>query len=126
MNWKIKILVGALLLSGCHHNLKESDPKKCCTRLNLQTKEMDKFARYCKVAVFLKRGSISDPKVINAATQAVNICKFVFMVDKDHNLLSYFEDQHEWYRVQQSLPTNNLWWRHPTDCKPSDINCEEF
>jgi len=128
MNWKIKILVGALLLSGCHHNLNETDVKECCSRLSLQNKEMDNFVRYCKVAVFLKRGSIKDPKVINAATRAVGVCKFVFGVEKDHSLLSAFEDEYynDLQKVQQHLPNNNLWWRHPPGCKPTEWNCEEF
>tara|TARA_R100000278_G_scaffold86172_1_gene65803 strand:- start:967 stop:1353 length:387 start_codon:yes stop_codon:yes gene_type:complete len=128
MKWKIKILVATLAMAGCHHNLTETDVKECCSRLSLKDREMENFVRYCKVAVFLKRGSIKDAKVINTAAQAVNVCKFVFGVEKDHDLLSAFEDEYfyDWRRANQILPNNNLWWRHPPGCKPTEWNCEEF
>ena len=128
MSWRIKILVIVLALAGCHHNLNEADTRKCCTRLSLQSKEMNNFVRYCKVAVFLKRGSIKDPKVVTAAVRATDICKFVFNVEQDHDLLSSFEDEYfdDWQRVQQRLPSNDFWWRHPPGCKPREWNCEEF
>ena len=57
------IILSSLLMSACAHTL-APDPKKCCERVSLHNQEMEKFTRYCKVALFLHRGdTINDKKV---------------------------------------------------------------
>ena len=73
------IILSSLLMSACAHTV-VPDPKKCCERVSLHNEEMEKFTRYCKVALFLHRGdTINDKKVKELSKRAVNVCMFVFV-----------------------------------------------
>ena len=73
------IILASLIMSACAHTV-VPDPNKCCERVSLHNDEMDKFTRYCKVALFLHRGdTINDKKVKELSKRAVNVCMFVFV-----------------------------------------------
>ena len=120
-----------VFLSGCAHQQSPSDVRKCCERVSFHTKEMDKFARYCKVALFLANSENTKEVgsgVRKGARDAVNICKFVFDVDTDKDLLSAGDDQQDYYKVRSYIlpsPAQSGGW-HPPQCDPAEIHCEEF
>ena len=127
------ILLVLMFASGCSMKLYKNSPedvRKCCERVSLHQKEMDKFARYCKVALFLansKNTKEVGTGVRKGARDAVNICKFVFDVTTDQDLLSA-GDQQDYYKVRSYIvkdPYNNGGWHHP-QCDPAEIHCEEF
>ena len=121
------------LMSGCHHNLyqsKATDPRQCCQRLSLHHKQMSQFNRYCKVALFLSKSKTSNlgKGVKENATTAVNVCKFVFGVKTDEELVAAGDAQ-EYYRVRSYIITeeeDNNGWRKTWDCDPAEPSCEEF
>jgi len=91
---------------------------------------MDTFNRYCKVALFLAQSENKKEVgsgVRKKARDAVNICKFVFDVETDDELV-VAGDQQDYYKVRSYLvpdPFENGGWNHP-DCDPSEMGCEEF
>ena len=127
------ILLVLMFASGCSMKFYKQSPedvRKCCERVSLHQKEMDKFARYCKVALFLANSENTKEVgsgVRKGARDAVNVCKFVFDVTTDQDLLSA-GDQQDYYKVRSYIvkdPYNNGGWHHP-QCDPAEIHCEEF
>ena len=125
--------VALLLMAGCSMKLYKhspSDVRNCCERVSAHAGEMEKFARYCKVAVFLANSQ--NTKAVGAgvrksAEQAVNVCKFVFQVETNDQLISAGDAQ-GYYKVRSYIftdPDLNGRWIHP-DCDPAEIHCEEF
>lgn len=123
------IILMAMMTTACTHASK-SGPEECCNRLSLHHKEMSQFNRYCKVALFLKRakpGVISDQVRKNAAT-AVDVCKYVFKVVSDEDLVLAGDEQ-EYYRVRSYIirdPSEDGFWRRSLPCDPLQPACEEF
>jgi hypothetical protein len=127
--------LGVLLVAGTSCSMKfykqsPADVRKCCDRVNAHSKEMDKFNRYCKVALFLANSENNKEVgsgVRKAARDAVNVCKFVFNVNTDEDLLSA-GDQQDYYKVRSYViplgPDSGGW--NPPNCDPSEIHCEEF
>jgi len=134
VEWVTYIGVAAtilLMLSytvGCAHKpVPQGD--QCCERLSLHHTEMDKFNRYCKVALFLAKSTNKavGTGVRKGARDAVEVCKFVFNVDTDDELVAA-GDQQDYYRVRSYIipnPADNGGWIHPA-CDPAEIHCEEF
>ncbi len=127
------ILLVLMYASGCSMKFyKESaeDVRKCCERVSLHQQEMDKFVRYCKVALFLANSENTKevgPGVRKGARDAVNVCKFVFNVSSDKDLLTA-GDQQDYYKVRSYIltePEANGGWIRP-NCDPAEIHCEEF
>jgi len=114
--------------TGCAHT-PVPDSRQCCQRLSLQQKQMAQFNRYCKVALFLSKSQSRavGKGVKESAAQAVNICKFVFGVDTDSELVAAGDEQ-EYQRVRTYivLPENEMGWRKTLDCDPEQPSCEEF
>ena len=118
--------------SGCSMKFYKApeDVRKCCERVSLHQKEMDKFARYCKVALFFANSENTKEVgtgVRKGARDAVNVCKFVFDVTTDKDLLSAGDHQ-DYYKVRSYIykdPRNNGGW-NPPQCDPAEIHCEEF
>ena len=135
----LSCLVLMLGASGCGHGFylqghrvaKIDDPRECCKRLSLHHEEMSKFNRYCKVALFLSKSK--SPAVGNgvkeSAGKAVGICKFVFNVETDQELIAAGDEQ-EYYRVQSYIvPEDHVdsnGWLKKLDCDPAEPTCEEF
>ena len=122
-----------LFASGCSMKFYKNSPddvRKCCERVNAHVEEMAKFNRYCKVAVFLansKNTKAVGAGVRKGAQDAVKVCKFVFGVETDQDLISA-GDQQEYYRVRSYIitePDPNGFWIQP-NCDPAEIHCEEF
>jgi len=91
---------------------------------------MEKFNRYCKVALFLanseKKKEVGSG-VRKAARDAVNICKFVYAVETDADLRAAGDEQ-AYYKVRSYIlrePDSDSGWWHP-QCDPAEIHCEEF
>ncbi len=102
---------------------------ECCKRLSLHTEQMTTFNRYCKVALFLsqsKNKAVGKMVQKNAAA-AVKVCKFVFDVDTDDELISAGDEQ-EYYRVRSYIILNPepSFWRQTLPCDPAEPACEEF
>lgn len=120
----------AFLVSACGHTQTIADTRKCCARVDASSAEMDRFNRYCKVALFLAKSENTKAvasKVKEGARNAVNICKFVFSVKTDEELIAA-GDQPYLYKVHSyRLPAtpDKGGWNHP-DCDPSEMGCEEF
>jgi len=122
-----------LLFSGCSHGFylqghKITKTSECCKRLSLQTEQMSTFNRYCKVALFLSKSTNKAVgKVVQKnATAAVKVCKFVFKVDTDEELIAA-GDQQEYYRVRSYIVTpEDGFWRQTLPCDPAEASCEEF
>ena len=124
-------------IAGCSHGFyvqghrvaKVDDPRQCCQRLSLHHKEMSQFNRYCKVALFLSKGKkgVVGKGVRENANTAVKICKFVFNVDTDDELIAAGDEQ-EYYRVRSYIvpATESPGWRKQLDCDPQEPSCEEF
>tara|TARA_Y100000592_G_scaffold100962_1_gene184101 strand:+ start:3930 stop:4367 length:438 start_codon:yes stop_codon:yes gene_type:complete len=124
------ILSSIIMVTACAHST-VPDPKQCCQRLSLHEQEMGKFTRYCKVALFLHRGdAVPDKKIKQAAKQAVNICKFVFGVESEDQLLSVSDLNQGYHKVRHYIspsPNNNkTFWRESLPCDPDQPSCEEF
>ena len=124
----------ALLLSGgCSLKFSKKsaeDVRQCCDRVSAHTQEMEKFNRYCKVALFLatsKNLKAVGAGVRKGARDAVEVCKFVFNVETDDELVSAADEQ-DYYKVRSYIirdPDGNGGWFHP-QCDPAEIHCEEF
>jgi hypothetical protein len=127
------ILLLLMFASGCSMKFYKKSPtdvRKCCERVSLHTQEMDKFGRYCKVALFLANSE--NIKAVGAgvrkgAQEAVRVCKFVFNVETDKELISISDEQH-YYKVRSYVVDNPVekGWRLKLDCDPAEIHCEEF
>ena len=127
------ILLVLMFASGCSMKLYKqspSDVRQCCERVSAHAAEMEKFARYCKVAVFLANSENTKAVgsgVKKAARQAVDVCKFVFRAETDDQLISAGDDQ-DYYKVRSYIitkPDHNGFWMHP-NCDPAEMHCEEF
>jgi hypothetical protein len=130
----LALLLGA---TGCSHGLHlpgrsgdtVTDPRQCCARLSLHQKQMTEFTRYCKVALFLSNSTVASVSkgVKEGAANAVKVCKFVFDVETDAELVAAGDVQ-EYHRVQSYivLPENQMGWRKTLDCDPNEHSCEEF
>jgi|TARA_R110000851_G_scaffold62624_1_gene143490 hypothetical protein len=127
------ILLILMFASGCSmkfYKKSTEDVRKCCERVSLHQKQMAQFTRYCKVALFLAN-SENKKEVGNGvrkgARDAVNVCKFVFGVDSDEDLLAA-GDRQDYYKVRSYIYTKDdpsgRW--HPPQCDPAEIHCEEF
>ena len=126
------VLLILLYASGCSMKFYKKSPedtRKCCERVSLHTEEMDKFGRYCKVAVFLSKSEnmAVGAGVKKGAQEAVKVCKFVFDVETDKELISASDAQH-YYKVRSYVVDNptQKGWRMKLDCDPAEIYCEEF
>ena len=117
--------------SACGHTQTVADTRKCCARVDASSAEMDRFNRYCKVALFLAKSENTEAvgsKVKEGARDAVNICKFVFSVDTDEELIAAGDHQDYYYKVRSyrlSTPSESGGW-DPPECDPHEIHCEEF
>ncbi len=127
------ILLVLMFVSGCSmkfYRKAPADVRQCCDRVSAHTEEMEKFNRYCKVALFLANSENKKEVgsgVRKGARDAVNVCKFVFGVKTDDELVSAGDEQ-EYYRVRSYvLPESDLrqGWIRP-NCDPAEIHCEEF
>ena len=122
--------LGLVFLAGCAHHPSPADVRQCCDRVSAHTQEMEKFNRYCKVALFL--ATSKNLKAVGAgirkgARDAVEVCKFVFNVETDDDLLAAADEQ-DYYKVRSYIirdPDGNGGWFHP-QCDPAEIHCEEF
>ena len=116
-------------LAGCSHTPDQAanDARECRQRLSLHNKEMQKFDRYCRVALFIHNSDLKDVKVKQAAKEAVRICKYVFRVQTDEELLSVGELEREYNKVRHYIikPGDNF-WRETLPCDPAEYTCEEF
>lgn len=124
----IALLTALIFSSGCATTT-PLDSRQCCERLSLHQKQMSTFNRYCKVALFLSKSTNkSVGKVVQKnAAAAVKVCKFVFDVDTDEELVAAGDEQ-EYYRVRSYvIPlTDGNGWRNTLDCDPAEFACEEF
>jgi hypothetical protein len=126
------ILLVLMFASGCSMKFYKApkDMRQCCERVSAHAKEMEKFGRYCKVAVFLANSEnvkAVGSGVRKSARQAVDVCKFVFRVETDEQLVSAGDSQ-DLYKVRSYIitdPDANGGWIHP-NCDPAEIHCEEF
>ena len=124
------IALTVLFLTGCGHAQTVTDVRKCCARVDASSAEMDRFNRYCKVALFLAKSENTKEvgsKVKEGARNAVNICKFVFSVRTDEELIAA-GDQIHYYKVRSYMvpdPSKNGGW-NPPGCDPQELHCEEF
>tara|TARA_R100001015_G_C4468833_1_gene53200 strand:+ start:112 stop:549 length:438 start_codon:yes stop_codon:yes gene_type:complete len=123
-----------LLFSGCSHGFYLQGHKiaktndECCKRLSLRAEQMSTFNRYCKVALFLSKSTNKAVgKVVQKnATAAVKVCKFVFKVETDEELVAAGDEQ-EYHRVRSYIITpDEGFWRHSLPCDPAESACEEF
>jgi hypothetical protein len=128
------ILLLLMYASGCSMKFYKQSPadvRKCCDRVNAHTKEMDKFNRYCKVALFLANSENKKEVgsgVRKGARDAVNVCKFVFDVETDADLLAA-GDRQDYYKVRSYVlpaPSDEPGSWNPPQCDPAEIHCEEF
>ena len=120
------ILIILLAASGCalHAKVYTDHNKACCERLDVRLAEMEEFNRYCMMMVFADRKE-KDPKVLEDIKRRVNLCKFVFGVPRDQDLMSHLEHKNTnganpWRQVYHDF------WNPPVSCDPSEIHCEEF
>ncbi len=116
-------------LAGCKvAPIKHYTSSECCQRLSLHNKEMEKFTRYCKVALFLHRGdTINDKKVKELSHRAVNVCKFVFGVQTEDQLLSVSDLNEGYHKVRHYIiKPGDTFWQQSLPCDPAQPACEEF
>lgn len=124
-------ILGLLMAGGCTHTV-QPDHRDCCARVSLHNKEMKKFNRYCKVALFLHRSNtLSDPQIKENVKTAVDVCKFVLMADTEEQLLSTVElnDTSETQQVRKYIikpDAGESFWRQDLHCDPAEFACEEF
>ena len=126
------ILLVLMFASGCSMKIYRKSPidvRKCCERVSAHTQEMEKFNRYCKVALFLAKSENKSvgTGVRKGARDADNVCKFDFGVKNDDELVIAGDEQ-EYQRVQTYIlqPENEVGWRKKLDCDPQEFSCEEF
>ena len=111
------IMCSALLVSGCRV-APIHPPRNCCQRLDVRTKEMGDFNRYCKVLI-VARATNKDPQAQESITNRLRVCRFVFGVSTNRELLSAVDSHH--------LPASlEMGWQVPLDCDPAEPTCEEF
>jgi len=126
------ILLVLMFSTGCSMKFYKTpeDVRQCCERVSLHQKEMAQFTRYCKVALFLANSENKKEVgsgVRKGARDAVNVCKFVFGVNSDEDLLAAGDEQ-DYYKVRSYIYTKqdpSGGW-HPPQCDPAEIHCEEF
>jgi len=124
----IALISAFIFTSGCATSPPLND-RQCCDRLSLHQEQMSTFNRYCKVALFLSKSSHkSVGKVVQKnATAAVKVCKFVFNVETDEELVAAGDEQ-EYYRVRSYIfkLEDQRGWRKTLPCDPAEYACEEF
>jgi len=121
------LLVAMMYLSGCalHAKVYTNKNEACCERLDTRLQEMEEFNRYCMMMVFADRKE-TKPKVKEDIQRRINLCKFVFGVPRDQDLMSHLESRtpvsgnDAWRRVYYDF------WNPPISCDPTEIHCEEF
>jgi|TARA_R110000744_G_scaffold31025_1_gene73214 hypothetical protein len=129
-------LLLVLSVGGCSMKFRPSSPadvRKCCERLSVRHKEMSQFNRYCKVALFLSKSTVASigKGVKENAAVAVSLCKFVFNVETDEDLIAAGDEQ-EYYRVRSFVKVrrnsdfDESGWLKKLDCDPMEPTCEEF
>ena len=111
------IICSALLVSSCR--IAPIHPaRNCCQRLDVRTKEMQEFNRFCKVlaaAQFINKDLQAQESIKNR----LGVCRFVFGVTTNRELLSAAGPHH--------LPAMiEMGWQIPLDCDPAEPTCEEF
>tara|TARA_R110000796_G_scaffold84266_1_gene183753 strand:- start:1297 stop:1704 length:408 start_codon:yes stop_codon:yes gene_type:complete len=128
----IPVALSAMVLTaGCGHAQTVTDVRECCARVDASSAEMDRFNRYCKVALFLAKSENTKAvgsKVKEGARDAVNICKFVFSVNTDEELIAAGDHQDYYYKVRSyrlSTSSESGGWDPPL-CDPREMHCEEF
>jgi len=124
------LLVMLMLLAGCSMKFYKKPPedaRQCCQRLSLHNKEMERFDRYCRVALFIYNSDLKDKKTKQIAKEAVRVCKYVFRVQSDEELLSVGELEREYNKVRHYLiKPGDTFWRQTLPCDPEEYSCEEF
>jgi len=127
------LLLMLMYATGCSMKFYKNSPgdvRKCCERVSAHTQQMEQFNRYCKVALFLANSENTKEVgsgVRKGARDAVNICKFVFNVKTDDDLV-HAADAQDYYKVRSYITTDSngdSGWHHP-ECSPAEIHCEEF
>jgi len=114
---------------GCTHTQTPEDTRKCCERVSVVNDEMQKFNRYCKVALFLNRSNtIDDEKVKKNVQTAIDVCKFVFRTDSDADLMSQVEINDMGHRKVRYyiIDSETMFWSESLPCDPAEFSCEEF
>ena len=127
------IILASLLLTGCGHSFyvqghKVAKTNDCCKRLSLRAEQMSTFNRYCKVALFLSKSTNKAVgKVVQKnATAAVKVCKFVFKVETDEELVAAGDEQEYWRVRSYIIKPEDGFWRESLPCDPAEAACEEF
>tara|TARA_R110002110_G_scaffold180776_1_gene386845 strand:- start:238 stop:654 length:417 start_codon:yes stop_codon:yes gene_type:complete len=116
------VLVSAM---GCALHAKiYTDPNEvCCERLDTRRVEMVEFNRYCTMIVFADRKE-KNPKILEDIKRRLNLCKYVFGVPRDQDLMSHLQSFDQpvtaWRQVYHDF------WNPPVSCDPAEIHCEEF
>ena len=119
------LLLVLLAASGCAVRAKVyTNQESCCERLDVRLKEMEEFNRYCMMMVFADRNE-GNPKVKEDIQRRLNLCKFVFGVPRDQDLMSHLQNldtgpHNAWRQVYHDF------WNPPVSCDPREIHCEEF
>ena len=124
------ILLVLMFSTGCSMKFYKTptDIRQCCDRVDARTKAMSQFNRYCKVALFLSNSKTKaiGKGVKESAATAVKVCKFVFKVETDKELVAAGDEQ-EYYRVRSYIITpDDSFWRQSLPCDPGEPACEEF
>tara|TARA_R100001443_G_scaffold99912_1_gene107132 strand:- start:2426 stop:2839 length:414 start_codon:yes stop_codon:yes gene_type:complete len=114
-----------MFAGGCSTTT-EAQINNCCERLDTRTKEMQEFNRYCKVLVFAAKTE-NNKEIKESVDQRIGICKFVFGVKTNTELLSAGPDE-GYYKVRHYLIPNPDENGFPAvlDCDPQEPSCEEF
>ena len=109
---------------GCSH-APVTPEKHCCQRLDVRTAEMQDFNRFCKVLIFAARTN-KDPAAQESIKNRLGVCRFVFGVNTNQELLSAGPDAN-FHKVRTYyIPVDNEGWLNPLDCDPAEPTCEEF
>ncbi len=116
------ILMTSFLLLGCAGTPQRGN--NCCQRLDVRTKEMSEYNRYCMMLVFAGRKE-TNKKVLEDITDRLNLCKFVFNVPTNNSLISKAEKE-KLKRAHHYEPIRSGAWDPPMGCDPHEIHCEEF
>jgi hypothetical protein len=122
-------ILGLLVTGACNHVAEKKDTRSCCERLSLHDKEMQKFTRYCKVAVFLNRSnSINDANIKKNVQTAVDVCKYVFRTDTETDLMTKVELNDMGFRKVRYyiIDSESMFWSDVLPCDPEEFTCEEF
>jgi len=124
------LLVAMMYLTGCalHDKVYTKRNEVCCERLDVRLNAMEEFNRYCMMMVFADRKE-KDPKVREDIARRINLCKFVFGVSEDEDLMSTIDqNKKELYKVRSyTEPIRSGAWYPPMGCDPAEeMGCEEF